>query len=185
MSSYAAQLKTSGGCGADFDRQNPMVIEAYDGFVGYPAVYEAACRKTSSPVSSSSTNGNTSTGGVGGGGGETYCYTDAVTNTAAPTSSYIYYLPVGLALPAGTMPECTQCLSQTMAAYAKYAGNGTQPLSAVYGDAMSQITLSCGPNFVNATVPVVKGAAAGMMAATPLVWTVWAVVVGTFLWSLL
>ena len=173
MASYANQLKANGGCGQDFQRQNPNVIEAYDGFVGYQAVYEATCRKTTSPESTASTAESSDN--------SSYCYTGAVTNASAPTSSYIYFLPVGLALPSGTMPACTQCLSQTMAAYAKYAGNGSQPLSAVYGEAMSQITLSCGPNFVNATVPVVKGAALAAVAPT---WSVLAMALATLIWLL-
>lgn len=143
MASYAAQIRSSGACGVDYERQNPSVLEAYDAFVGYKAVYEAACRK--SPVNS-----------------REYCYTAAVTDQTEPTSSYIYYLPVGLALPAGTDPTCSQCLSQTMAGYSQYAGNGSQPLSTVYRDAMSQISLACGPNFVHATIPVVQGAASAI-----------------------
>lgn len=139
MSGYVRTLKSQGGCGADFQAQNPNVMEAYQGFLAYESVYNATCLK------SNETNG--------------YCFTDAITNASSPTSSYIYYLPLGIPLPSGTMPACNECLETTMDNYAPGAGNGTLPLSTVYGSAVQQMNTACGPKFITASVPRVTGAA--------------------------
>ena len=145
MASYAQQLRADGGCGADFKLNNPAVIEAYDGFVGYRAVQQATCRKAAAKED----------------GAGKYCYVNAVTNVSSPTSNYIYYLPVGVGLPAGAMPACNRCLEDTMNGFASFASNETQPVSAVYPQAAQQINLNCGPKYVNSTVQSTSGAAAG------------------------
>ena len=146
MSSYVKTLKAPGGCGADYQAQNPDVMEAYQGLLAYESVYYATCLR------SNQTNA--------------YCFTDAITDASNPTSSYIYYLPLGLSLPAGTTPACNQCLATTVNNFAAYAGNGTLPLSSVYGEAVQQIDLACGPKFVTAQVPKVTGVA-GHIKPTP------------------
>lgn len=134
-------MKEDTSCGNEYKAQNPKVLQAYDGFVAYEPVYKATCMK------------DTTSGG--------YCFANAVTNSSSPTSSYVYYLPLGLPLPAGTMPTCNTCLSNTMKAYAPYAGNASTPLSSVYGSAVGQMDVACGPTFVT-EVPTVKGAAASL-----------------------
>lgn len=137
MSSYAQQLKTDGACGLDYRSSNPTVLEAYNGFLAYEPVYNATCMKASE-----STHAD-------------WCFADAALNASASTSSYIYYLPLGVALPTNAAPACTPCLARTMAAYVPWAGNGTQPLSATYGPAVKAVNAQCGTNFVNAGVPTV------------------------------
>ena len=148
MANYAKQLLSKGACKADFDAENPNVLEAHQGFLAYEAVYQATCQK--SPDLSS------------------YCFTDAVTNASSPTSSYIYFLPLGLDLPAGTAPTCNECLATTMNDYATFAGNGTLPLSSVYANAVQTIDQTCGPNFVTAQVPPVVGLATRAHLSTTL-----------------
>ena len=148
MNNYAAGIKATGACGSDFEAQNPNVLEAYQGFLAYEAVYTATCLR------STQTNG--------------YCFTGAITNTSSPTDSYVYYLPLGISLPASTEPTCNQCLETTMNNYAQYAGNGTLPLSAVYGSAVQTMDLVCGPKFVTAAVPKVVGAAASLTPSSIL-----------------
>ncbi|KAI9671045.1 MAG: hypothetical protein M1831_005130 [Alyxoria varia] len=138
MDSYAQQIQSAGGCISDFERGNPNVRQAYDGFVAYRAIYDAACRKSSES--------------------DNYCFTEAVMNKTSPTSSYIYYLPIGLPLPAGAMPACNACLRKTIMDYRQYASNATQPLSDTYGPAVKQINLNCGPEFVDPSIPSVSGA---------------------------
>ena len=111
--------------------QNPMVQQAYNGFIGYEPLYRAGCL----------TDGDGS-----------YCFANAVTNSSAPTSSYIYYLPLGVQLPAGTQPACNQCLQDTMTIFAAAASNNSVPLSADYTDAAQQVDTECGPTFVQASV---------------------------------
>ena len=138
MDSYAQQIKSAGGCKSDYERGNPNVRQAYDGFVAYRAVFDAACRRSSDS--------------------NKYCFTEAVMNKTSPTSSYVYYLPIGLPLPAGAMPACNTCLRKTIMDYRQYASNATQPLSKTYGPAVKQINLNCGPDFVDASIPSVSGA---------------------------
>ena len=88
-------------------------------------------------------------------------FADAITNTSSPTDSYIYYLPLGIALPGGARPTCSQCLNKTMAIFANAASNASQPISANYISAAQEIDLGCGPNFVNATIPAVHSFAVG------------------------
>ena len=139
MNSYANQLRSQGGCGADYNAQNPNVLEAWQGFLAYGEVYNATCLRSSQ--------------------NNDYCFTDAVTNSSSPTSSYIYYLPLGISLPNGIMPTCNQCLADTMNNYAPSAGNGTQPISSVFRTAVNQVDQACGSKIVTAAIPNVTGAA--------------------------
>jgi len=45
MSSFANQLRLDSNCGQDYKNQNPVVLQAYDGFVGYEPLYQAGCLK--------------------------------------------------------------------------------------------------------------------------------------------
>ena len=131
MAGLAQNIKQSSNCGSDLQMGNPTVVQAYNGFVAYDTLSHAGCLNDS--------NGS-------------YCYANAVTNTSAPTSSYIYYLPLGVQLPGGSRPACTTCLQNTMAIFAQAAGNSSLPLSGDYGPAAEQVQMSCGPSFVQASV---------------------------------
>ncbi|KAJ9622430.1 hypothetical protein H2203_006650 [Taxawa tesnikishii (nom. ined.)] len=117
-----------------------MVMQAYNGFVAYPSLFHAGCLK------------NEDTGN--------YCFADAATNTSSPTSSYVYYLPLGINLPSTTKPKCSSCLQNTMAIFANTASNKSQPLHDNYISAAQLIDSNCGNNFVNASIPASTGAAA-------------------------
>jgi hypothetical protein len=131
MADLAQQIQLDENCAQDLSLQNPMVTQAYNGFVAYEPLYHAGCLTDS--------DGN-------------YCFSNAVTNASAPSSSWIYYLPLGIALPGGTQPTCDTCLKQTMAIFATYASNTSQPLSTVYTPAAQQLDMTCGPRFVEAAV---------------------------------
>ena len=47
MSNLATQLTSNANCGADYQAQNPNVMQAYDGFVSYATLYSAGCTKDS------------------------------------------------------------------------------------------------------------------------------------------
>ncbi|KAI9724891.1 MAG: hypothetical protein M1812_000167 [Candelaria pacifica] len=131
MSSLSQQLVSSSYCGTDYKNQNPIVLQAYNGFVSYEPLYQAGCRRDSS-------------------GG--YCFADAITNTSSPSDSYPYYLPLGVSLPGASRPTCSTCLQNTMQSFSSAAANKTQPVSQVYSNAAQQINIGCGPTFVNTTV---------------------------------
>lgn len=131
MAGWAQEIQQEDRCGQDLEMENPVVTQAYNGFVAYQPLYQAACLMD--------TGGN-------------YCFANAATNASAPTSSYIYYLPLGVQLPGGSQPACTSCLQNTMAIFAEAAANTTQPLSKDYVGAAEQVQMTCGPSFVGASV---------------------------------
>lgn len=145
MASLAVEIRSDANCGDDYNAQNPMVLQAYDGFIAYQPLYHAGCLK------------DVETG--------SYCFTDAATNASSPTSSYIYYLPLGIALPSTTKPTCSTCLQDTMAIFASAATNSSQPVSTDYGSAASLIDGVCGDAFVNASVTATSAA---YLRRTPL-----------------
>jgi len=139
ISSYASTLRSSNGCAQDYERQQPLVRQAYAGLLSYDVLYAASCTKTRATTSEPTNNGS-------------YCFANAITNLSSPTDSYIYYLPLGIPLPADSMPTCNTCLKDVMDIFAAAAPNKTQPLSANYVNAAQQIDRGCGPGFVNETV---------------------------------
>lgn len=139
MASLAAQIRRSSACGADLKLQNPMVEQAYNALLAYDPLYHAACLVD--------TSGD-------------YCFASAVTNASAPTSGYIYYVPLGVQLPAGTLPACNTCLRNTMAIFAAAASNKNAPLHKDYVAAAQMVDMSCGPFFVQESVNHTSGAAA-------------------------
>lgn len=137
MSSLATELSTE-ACKNDLSLQNPVVTQGYAGLVAYDTLYAASC------LTSSST-GN-------------YCYAEAVANSSAPTSSYIYYLPLGMSLPGGARPACTKCLQDTMSIFAAAAGSKRSGFQNNYAQAAQIVDLTCGPSFVEAGVATSGGA---------------------------
>ncbi|KAF1991822.1 hypothetical protein K402DRAFT_416350 [Aulographum hederae CBS 113979] len=136
MARLGQQIQSENVCGAEFRATNPPVLQAYDGFIAYQTMYQAACLRD--------TNGQ-------------YCFADAITNTSSTSDAYPYYLPVGVDLPGGSRPTCNKCLKDTMIIFAGSASNATQPISQTYGNAAQQINIGCGPEFVNDNVMVNSG----------------------------
>lgn len=134
MASFARDLLQDSNCGQDYRRQNPLVGQAYNGLIAYDTLYYAGCQKN---------------------GRDQYCYADAILNTSStPVSdSFVYFLPLGIPLPAPSNPSCSQCQVRTMEIFNKAAANETQPISKTYVDAARMIDLTCGPTFVNSTIP--------------------------------
>ena len=90
-----------------------------------------------------------------------YCFSNAVMNQSAPSDSYVYYLPLGLPIPGGSVLTCSDCLKRTMGMFQEAAGNKSQALNAHYGDAARMVNVGCGPGFVNTTVSTAKGQGSG------------------------
>jgi hypothetical protein len=134
MAFFASSLLEDSNCGQDFRNENPLVTRAYSGLVAYEPIYRATCLQNSETRS--------------------YCFVDAITNSTSPTDSYPYYAALGSPLPAASRPTCSKCLQDTMGIFAGYATMQSQPLSRTYTGVAEQIDRGCGPDFVNATVPV-------------------------------
>ncbi|KAI7344322.1 hypothetical protein KC354_g15223, partial [Hortaea werneckii] len=147
MSSLARTIKQPSTCGDDYKLENPMVRQAYAGFVAYETLYRVGCLTDS--------DGD-------------YCFSNAVSNMTAPTSSYVYYLPLGVQLPAGTRPSCNDCLQDTMQVFAQAAANKSVPLAETYGDAGQMIQMACGPSYAVDAVQRTNAAAAGAMGSPPV-----------------
>ncbi|KAK4900280.1 hypothetical protein LTR27_002504 [Elasticomyces elasticus] len=130
MASLARQIQQESNCGADLQMQNPTVLQAYDGLVAFQPLYQAGCLKDADGA---------------------YCLANAMTNTSAPTSSYIYYLAL-------------DCLRNTMAIFATAATNSSVPLNEDYTAAAQQVDASCGSEFAQASV--VRSSAAQQAAHT-------------------
>ena len=131
MSNLAQEIQLDSNCGTDLRMQNPTVAQAYNGLIAYDPLYHAGCLTDSNGA---------------------YCYADAVTNVSSLSSSYIYYLPLGVQLPPNSRPTCNTCLQDTMAIFASYAGNASMPLSSDYNVAAQQVDAGCGQTFTVASV---------------------------------
>ncbi len=119
-------------CKNDLSLQNPVVTQAYNGLIAYDTLYAASCL-------TSSTTGN-------------YCYADAVANSSAPTSSYIYYLPLGHVTTRRRATACTECLKDTMSIFVAAADHKQSNFRNNYAQAAQVVDLTCGPSFVEAGV---------------------------------
>lgn len=137
MASLAQEVQLTANCGADLALQNPVVNQALNGFLGYDPLYHAGCLTDNSG---------------------SYCFADAVTNASAPSNSYIYYLPLGVPLPAGTRPSCNACLKDTMIVFAAAASNNSVPISGDYASAAQQLDANCGSTFVQASIEATNAA---------------------------
>jgi hypothetical protein len=138
LDNFAIELLKETACKADYETDNPLVLQAYNGLVAYQPSYQASCLHDD--------EGN-------------YCFANAVSNTSSPGDAYPYYLPIGQELPGGSRPTCNSCLQQAMGVFATYSNNATQPLSKTYTSAAQQISIACGSTFVNVTAAPLKGAA--------------------------
>lgn len=143
MSSLALSLRSPSACSDDYQRQNPIVRQAYNGLLAYDLLYRASCLH-STPTGYNNQSSD-------------YCFADAVTNTSSPSDSYVYYIALGIPLPAGTQPTCDQCLKDTMNVFNAQAGNKSQPISLTYTGAAQLVDLQCGPEFVNQSAPSSSG----------------------------
>ncbi|KAK6442098.1 hypothetical protein LTR95_001652 [Oleoguttula sp. CCFEE 5521] len=143
LSQLATDLQSSSNCGSDLQLQNPQVLQALAGFEAYPTLHSAACL----------TNAQTGS----------YCFADAVGNASAPQSSYVYYLALGVQLPDGTRPGCTQCLKDTMSIFKSAADVKDTPLYSTYGKAAETVDGVCGNGF--AAEGVVRSAGARLDAS--------------------
>ena len=107
-------------------------MDAYDAMVAYAPVYAAGCLK------------DPDTGA--------YCYASAVTNLTNPSTTYFYFLPLNVTLPASAQPACNYCLRQTMGLYQAATADRRQMIANTYAAAAKQVNVICGPGFANETL---------------------------------
>lgn len=138
LDGFAKELVSTAACKSDYEDDNPLVLQAYNGLVAYQPLYQASCTRDSAG---------------------SYCFANAVSNSTSPSDAYTYYLPIGQELPGGSRVTCNSCLQQAMSVFAGYGNNLTQPVSKTYTSAAQQIAIVCGSSFVNVTAAPLKGAA--------------------------
>ncbi|KAK4123069.1 hypothetical protein N657DRAFT_573671 [Parathielavia appendiculata] len=166
LSNLARDLILPENCGADYQAGNPVIVEAHLAMRAYAPVYSAGCLRE--PDSGA------------------YCYATAATNRTNRTgNAYLYFLPLNKTLPGTTVPDCGECLRQTMAVYQVATADRRQWIADTYVGAAKQINTVCGPGFVNETLAaavIPSGAAAGV--AGPSAWFVTAgALLGVLWWA--
>ncbi|KAK4046191.1 hypothetical protein OIV83_006266 [Microbotryomycetes sp. JL201] len=126
MSNLATRIRLPNTCGEDLKRQNPLVVQALQGFQNYGLMREAGCQL----------DGMTGR----------YCFAEACAS-ATPDLLYFYYLAEGTSLPSGTSTDCDSCTQGLMNIYSRYAVNSSLAISDTYSGARSLTVLDCGPTF--------------------------------------
>ncbi|KAM0279897.1 hypothetical protein ACHAQH_004337 [Verticillium albo-atrum] len=142
LSSVAEELIKEENCGPDYKKGQAVVRDAYVGLTTYETVYKATCLQSKDDAM--------------------YCYATATTFKDA-SNIYPYHLPFNLTFPGSATPDCSWCLSETMAIYHSQAADRRKLISLTYQSAARQINTVCGPEFVNETLPeAVTGSSAGI-----------------------
>ncbi|KAJ6446424.1 C6 transcription factor [Purpureocillium lavendulum] len=139
LSQAAQNLTTESNCKAELDQRQPQVLQAWRGLKAYQVLYKATCLQ------------DTST--------SMYCFANAVTNLTTPSDASLYFMPFGLALPSSSTPSCNYCTQETMGIYRTASADRQQFVADKYEDAAKVIDKTCGPNFVNGTLPKAQSAA--------------------------
>ncbi|KIH88308.1 c6 zinc finger domain containing protein [Sporothrix brasiliensis 5110] len=148
LNRLATNLTDAANCGADYKLGNSIVVQAYDGMIGYQPLYAASCLT------------DPDTGA--------YCFANAITNLTTTANVYFYYLPLNSSLPtSGSEPSCNWCLKQTMAVYRSAAADRKKPIASTYLSAAQQVDTICGPAFVNDTLPAAIVSNAASLAKGP------------------
>ncbi|RDA92772.1 hypothetical protein CP533_0812 [Ophiocordyceps camponoti-saundersi (nom. inval.)] len=137
LTKAAERLGDRANCRAELDQGQPRVIQAQRGLRAYRTLYAASCLEE---------------GGV-------YCFARSVSNMSDPSNSYLYFIPLGMALPGGSTPSCNGCTRDIMNIYHASTANRGRLVSEKYAEAAQQINVVCGPDFVNATLPRPESAA--------------------------
>ncbi|RHZ66014.1 hypothetical protein CDV55_103322 [Aspergillus turcosus] len=155
----AINLLKDDACGKDYKLGNPLVTDAYTGFITYEPVRRAAC------LTNPATND--------------YCFVDAVTNASAPQNFDTYSIPWGYSIVSPPWPTCNECLQASMDVFSRWAQVEGQPLDTSYLPSALALNRHCGGNFANVNITVgseksavTAGAGAAAVDLRLVAWTV-------------
>jgi len=137
MSTLADTLRDQ--CEQDLAANIAIVQNALAGFESYQMYRQAGC------LIDESTN--------------EYCYVKALA-ASSPADAYFYSLGLGIAVPNGTAPSCSQCARDLMTVYAGVAGATTLPISRTYTAAQNATVAACGSGYATPVNVLVNGNAA-------------------------
>jgi hypothetical protein len=152
MTDLARQLILDSNCGSDFAARQPLVMQAYNGLLGYEPLAQASCLKTSNYTSATdvpSLDNNDEDA--------EYCFIDALMNKQNPSDPFPYYTAIGMNLPSGPNvppPSCNGCLRTAMGIFAQAAVQSDQPLSMTYMRCAQAVDGACGAGFADTSVQV-------------------------------
>lgn len=138
----AKTLISDDNCGKEYDLQNALVVQAYQGMKTYDTVYRATCLLDDDSKLSA------------------YCFANAITNASTTSNAYLYYLPFNSSLPDNAAPACSSCTRQTMEIYQNATSNRKADIANTYPSAAAQINMECGSNFVNTSLASVATSSA-------------------------
>jgi hypothetical protein len=151
LTDIARQLTLDSNCGADFRARQPLVIQAYNGLLGYEPIATTACLQTPNYNGTSPTPSLDSSAP---GKNAQYCFSAAIANKANPSDPFPYYTAIGMTLPSVAKPTCNGCLKAAMGTFAKWALQSDQPLSMTYLGCAQTIDAACGGGFADTNVKV-------------------------------
>ncbi|PFH61684.1 hypothetical protein XA68_16567 [Ophiocordyceps unilateralis] len=141
LAQAAERLRDRAHCRAELDEGQPRVVQAWRGLRAYRTLYAASCLQDR--------------------GSGVYCFATSVSNLTDPSDSYLYFMPLGVALPGASTPSCTRCTRDIMDIYHDAAANRGDLVADKYADAAQRINVVCGPAFANATLPGPESGSAG------------------------
>lgn len=127
----AKKMLQKDNCGPDYEANNSFVHTVYRDLMAYEPMFRATCL----------TNPKTNN----------YCFVDAVTNTSAPNSYDVYFVPLGNILGSGNV-TCDQCLQATTDIFAHWATVDGQSLDTTYVPSARVVNHECGAHFANVTL---------------------------------
>ena len=148
----ARQLISDTYCGADFRAGQPLVVQAYNGLVGYEPIATATCQTV--PVDEYNSTTVTVSPAGGDKADEQYCFLSAITNKVNPSDPFPYYTAIGLNLPQVAKPTCNSCLKAAMGVMAEWAVRKEQPLASTYLGCANVVAGVCGKQYADTTVAV-------------------------------
>ncbi|GIK02169.1 hypothetical protein Aspvir_006214 [Aspergillus viridinutans] len=132
----ATNLLKDDACGKDYKLGNPLVANAYTGFITYEPVHRASCLKN--PATND------------------YCFVDAATNASSPQDLDTYSIPAGYPTDEAPWPTCNKCLQASLDIFSHWAQVDGQPLTTSYLPSAMALNRHCGDNFANVNITVGK-----------------------------
>jgi hypothetical protein len=157
MTDLARQLILDSNCGSDFVARQPLVMQAYNGLLGYEPLAQASCLKTSNYTSATIIPSLDTTTTTDDDDDAEYCFIDALMNKQNPSDPFPYYTAIGMNLPTGQNvppPTCNGCLRAAMTLFARAAVHADQPLSMTYATCARAVDGACGAGFADTNVAV-------------------------------
>ncbi|KAK9418779.1 hypothetical protein SUNI508_07799 [Seiridium unicorne] len=133
LGGVADKLIDSDNCEDDYQEENSVVVQVYQGLKSYQPLYSASCLQDAETSA--------------------YCFANAITNSSAIADTYLYYLPLNISYPNSTTPDCNQCTQNVMGIFQAATADRDSGIAYTYAEAAETVNAHCGASYVNATLP--------------------------------